>query len=75
MRLGGGCILPDLSILANFPLQEQVLHSLREHAVVTSVSLTEENRRIRRIITIFNDRRCTSQKFLVDYYHSSSDAE
>ena len=37
--------------------------------------LSEENRRIRRIMNSFNNGRSSSQNFLVDSHHTSSNAE
>ena len=74
MRLGR-YILPDLLILITSLLQEQALYIMREHVVIANKLLTDENGCIRRIMMIFNNERGTSQNFLVDYHHSSSNTE
>ena len=73
MRLGGH-VLPDLSSLTTYYLQEYVLQILCEHAVIAFKSLKEGNLRIRRIMTTFNQRD-TSQNLLVDCHNSRSKAK
>ena len=46
-----------------------------EHVVIAFKLLTEGNRRIRRIMTTFNNGHDTFQHFLVNSHHSSSNAE
>ena len=70
MRLRG-YILPDLSRLSTSLLQEQVLQILREHAVIAFKFLTEEKRRIRRIMTAFNNKRGSSRNLLVESHQTN----
>ena len=53
----GGYIFPDISKLTTSLLQEQSLQSLREHAVVAYKKLTDESRRIRRIMSTMSSDR------------------
>ena len=48
---------------------------LLEHAVTAFKLLTEDNYRIRRIMPSFNNRHGSSQNLLVDFHHSSLNAE
>ena len=77
-----GCyILPDLSRLFTSLLQEHSLQFFREHAITAFKLLTEEKRRIRRIMTEFTNGRGSSQHTLVDshqgtdLHHSGSNVE
>ena len=76
-----GFILPDLSRSYTSLLQEQTLQILREHAVTAFKFLTEDKRRILRIMTAFTNERGSSQHMLVisrqaaDLHHSGSNAE
>ena len=56
----GGYIFPDISKLTTSLLQEQSLQILREHTVVAFETLTDENRRIRRIMSKMTIGRCSS---------------
>ena len=71
----GVYILADLSNLPTFLLQEQALQILHEHGVIVFKLLTEKNRRIRRIMTTFNNGRDTFQNLLVDSNYSNSNAD
>ena len=66
---------PDLLRLSTSLIQEQVLQILREHAVTAFKLITKENRCIRRIMTSFSNGHDSSQNFLVDSYHTSSNTE
>ena len=83
MRLGG-YILPDISRLSTSFLQEQALQILRKYVVTAFKVLTEKKRRIRQIMTAFNNERGSSQNLLVDteqiiehtdFHHSGLNAE
>ena len=67
MRLGD-YILPDLSRLYTSFLQEQALQILRKYIVTAFKVLSEKKRRIRRIMTAFNNERGSSQKLLVEFH-------
>ena len=43
-------MFPNISPLTTSLLQEQALYTLREHAVISFKTLSDENRRIRRIM-------------------------
>ena len=68
------CFVWSIAI-GNIFLQDQALQNLSEHAVITYKLLTDKNRRIRRIITRFNNRRGTFQNFLFDCHHGSSNVQ
>ena len=69
----GGYISPDISKLTTSLFQEQSLQTLRER-VVAYKKLTDESRRIRRIMSTMNTNRVHSNT-LVQSHHSSSYAE
>ena len=71
----GGYTLPALSRLSISLLQEQALQILREHTIITFKLFTETSRRIRWMMALFNNGRGSSQNYLVDFHHSSSNAE
>ena len=71
----GAIFLPDLSRLFTSLLQKLALQIVCEHVVTTFKFLTEENRRICGITTLFNYVCGSSQNVLDDYHHSSSNAE
>ena len=72
----GGYILPDISKLTTSPLQEQSLQTLREHAVVAFKQLTDEIRRIKRIIsTMTTDRGASHNNTLGQSHHSGFSAD
>ena len=72
----GRYIFPDISKLTTSLLQEKILQSLREHAVVAYKKVTDESRRIRRIVSTMNSNRGTSNNnSFVQSHHSGSSAE
>ena len=71
----GVYILADLSNLPTFLLQKQALQILHEHGVIVFKLLTEKNRHIRRIMTMFYNERDTSQNLLVDSTYLNSNAD
>ena len=70
----GGYIFPDISKLTTSLLQEQYLQILKEHAVAAYKTLTDESRRIRRIMPTMNTDRVHNNT-IVQFHHSSSSAE
>ena len=72
----GRCIFHDISKLTTSLLHKQSLQSLREHAVVTYKTLTDESRRIRRIMSTMNsDRGTSNNNSFVQSHYSGSSAE
>ena len=53
-------------------MQEQSLQTLREHAVVAYKKLTDESRRIRRIMSTMNTNRVHSNTLVQSHYSGSS---
>ena len=50
----GGYVLPDLSTLLTYYLQEQEVQRLREEAVIAYKLLEDEGKRIRKLMTNFS---------------------
>ena len=84
----GGYIFPDISTLTTSLLQEQALQTLREIAVVSFKKLSDETRRIRRIMSqnvalnnstqhhlASNNNNTSDSPTLADHNHQGSAAE
>ena len=72
----GRYIFPDISKLTTSILQEYSLQTLREHDVVAFKKLSDESRRIRKIMSTMNtDRGSSTNASFVQSHHSGSSAE
>ena len=72
----GGYIFLDISKLTTSISQEHSLQTLREHAVVAFKKLSDESRRIRKIMSTMNtDRGSSTNTSFVQSHHSGSSAE
>ena len=72
----GGYMFPDISKLTTSLLQKQSLQTLLEHTVVAFKKISNENRRIRKIMSTMNtDRGSSTNTSFVQSHHSGSSAE